>query len=168
MQIEKNRVVSVHYRLQADNSEGEIIEETFGSQPLTFLFGAGQMIPDFEKNLHGKAAGDQHSFAIKSEDAYGAVNPNAIANVPIETFIIDGKLATDMLIVGKRIPMSDDQGRRLTGIIKAVEEKQVIVDFNHPMAGQDLFFSVKVADVREATADEISHGHVHGPGGVHH
>ncbi len=168
MQIEKNSVVSVHYRLQADNATGEIIEETFGSQPLTFLFGAGQMIPDFEKNLLGKLAGDEHAFAIKSEDAYGSVNPSAIVQLPIETFIVDGQLAADLLVVGKTIPMSDENGRRLMGTIKAIQEKQVTVDFNHPMAGQDLYFTVAVDSVRKATVDEISHGHVHGPGGVEH
>ncbi|MEO1262368.1 MAG: peptidylprolyl isomerase [Bacteroidota bacterium] len=168
MQIKKDCVVSVHYRLQANDDKGEVIEETFGKQPLTFLFGAGQMIPDFEKNLEGKVEGDQHAFGIKSEHAYGKVNPQAIVKLPLETFIIDGKLAAELLVVGKTIPMSDDQGRRLQGVVKAVGEKEVTVDFNHPMAGQDLYFSVEVQAVRAATESELSHGHAHGPGGVSH
>ena len=168
MQIKKNCVVSVHYRLQANDNSGKVIEETFGRQPLTFLFGAGQMIPDFEKNLEGKSKGDQHAFGINSESAYGAVNPKAIVPIPIQTFMVDGKLATDLLEVGKTIPMSDNQGRRLQGTIKSVSEKEVIVDFNHPMAGQDLFFTVEVQEVRAASDSEIEHGHVHGAGGVSH
>ena len=168
MQIEKNCVVSVHYRLQADNNAGKLIEETFGREPLTFLFGAGQMIPDFEKNLLGKSKGDQHAFGIKSENAYGSVNPQAVVRLPLETFVVEGKLATELLVVGKTIPMSDDQGRRLQGTIKVIGEKEVTVDFNHPMAGQDLYFTVEVQDVRAATKSELEHGHVHGPGGVSH
>ena len=168
MQIKKNSVVSVHYKLQANDAQGEIIEETFGSDPLTFLFGAGQMIPDFENNLAGKSAGDKKSFGIKSSEAYGAHNPDAVVDLPIDTFVVDGELATDLLVVGKSIPMSDDQGRRMMGTIRNVGEQAVTVDFNHPMAGQDLYFSIEVHDVREATASEIQHGHVHGTGGVQH
>ena len=168
MQIKKDCVVSVHYRLQADNAEGQKIEETFGGQPLTFLFGAGQMIPDFETNLLGKSKGDKHAFGIKSENAYGNVNPQAVVELPIETFVVDGKLATDMLVIGKTIPMSDDQGRKMNGTIRGVSETQVVVDFNHPMASQDLYFTVEVDQVRAATESELGHGHVHGPGGIEH
>ena len=158
MQIKKDCVVSVHYRLQEDNDKGQVVEETFGSQPLTFLFGVGQMIPDFETNLLGKTKGDKHAFGIKSENAYGGVNPQAIVDLPIDTFMIDGQLATEMLVVGKTIPMSDGQGRRMNGTIKEVSDSMVKVDFNHPMAGQDLFFTVEVDGVREATATELEHG----------
>lgn len=89
-------------------------------------------------------------------------------DLPIDTFIVNGELATDMLVVGKTIPMSDQNGRQLTGKIQSVSETEVTMDFNHPMAGQDLYFTIEVTDVREATASELSHGHVHGPGGVEH
>lgn len=168
MQIKKNTVVSLHYRLQKDNAEGDLVEETFGSDPLVFLYGAGQMIPDFEANLAGKGEGDAESFGIKAENAYGTVNPEAIVPLPKSTFVIDGKLAEDLLVVGKSIPMSDDQGRRMMGLVKEVKDEEVILDFNHPMAGQDLFFSVEIQSVRKATEEEVSHGHVHGPGGVAH
>ena len=168
MQISKNSVVSVHYRLQADNKDGNLVEETFGGQPLTFLFGAGQMIPDFEKNLEGKSAGDKHAFGITSDNAYGPVNPDAIVELPKSTFVVDGQLASDLLVVGKTIPMSDEHGRQLAGKVKEVRDESVIIDFNHPMAGQDLFFTIEVQEVRKATESELSHGHVHGKGGVEH
>jgi len=168
MQIQNNRVVTVHYRLQANNAQGQVIEETFGGEPLTFLYGAGQMIPDFEANLEGRSAGDNHSFGIASEDAYGAFDPEAIVDLPIETFIIDGELATDLLIEGNSIPMSDDQGNRLMGTVRKIGAKAVTIDFNHPMAGQDLYFSVVIDSVREASPSEIAHGHVHGAGGFDH
>ncbi|MEZ4953419.1 MAG: peptidylprolyl isomerase [Saprospiraceae bacterium] len=168
MQITRDTVVSVHYRLQRDNPEGELIEETFNGNPLTFLFGVGQMIPDFEQNLEGKMVGDKHAFGITSENAYGPVNQDAIVDLPIETFIIDGKLAEDLLVVGKTIPMSDNHGSQLMGTVKEVKKESVKIDFNHPMAGQDLFFTIEVLQVRPATQSELEHGHVHGPGGEHH
>ena len=168
MQIKKDNVVTLHYRLKADNDTGKVIEETFGNEPLTFLYGAGQMIPDFEKNIEGKKVGDTHSFGIKSEAAYGEVNPNAVVKLPLDTFRVNGELATDLLVVGNTIPMSDDQGNRMNGTIREVGDAEVTVDFNHPMAGQDLHFTIEIVDVREATTEELAHGHVHGKGGVHH
>jgi FKBP-type peptidyl-prolyl cis-trans isomerase SlyD len=168
MIIEKNTVVSLHYRLQEENESGELVEETFGSDPLVFLYGAGQMIPEFERQLAGKKSGDNVAFGIKSADAYGEFNPKAVVMLPTETFVIDGKLAEDLLEPGKMIPMSDGQGNRLNGIVQEVTDEGVLIDFNHPMAGQDLYFTVQVESIRQATPEEIDHGHVHGPGGHHH
>ncbi len=168
MTITKNTVVSVHYRLQEDNATGELVEETFGSDPLVFLFGAGQMIPEFERQLEGKKIGDNFSFGIKSAEAYGEFNPEAVVMLPTETFVVDGKLAEDLLVPGNMIPMSDGRGNRMNGVVQEVSEEGVTLDFNHPMAGQDLFFTVQVEAIRDASEEEISHGHVHGPGGHHH
>ena len=126
------------------------------------------MIPEFERQLAGKQAGDEHSFGIPSADAYGEVNPQAVVQVPKESFMVDGKLAEDVLKIGNRVPMMDQNGNRLNGLISAIGDDAVTVDFNHPMAGQDLYFSIQVESVREATAEEIDHGHVHGPGGHQH
>ncbi|MFQ5446163.1 MAG: peptidylprolyl isomerase [Saprospiraceae bacterium] len=168
MIIEANKVVSLHYRLQKDDSNGELVEETFGSDPLTFLFGAGQMIPDFENNLAGKKAGDEFAFGIESKNAYGEFNPEAVVVLPMSTFMVDGKLAEEFLQVGKTIPMSDQNGNRMNGVVKEVKEDGVQIDFNHPMAGQDLYFTGKIESLRAATAEELEHGHVHGPGGHDH
>lgn len=168
MQVGKNKVVSLHYRLQIDNSEGELVEETFGSEPLVFLFGVGQMIPDFEKNLEGKGAGDDFAFGIQSKDAYGEYNSEALVQLPLDTFNMNGKSASDWIEKGMTIPMSDAQGNRLSGVVQDITDEGVLMDFNHPMAGQNLYFIGKIEKVREASSDELSHGHVHGDGGVHH
>ncbi len=168
MIIEKNTVVTLHYRLQEGDASGALVEETYGSQPLVFLFGVGQMLPEFESQLEGKEEGAAFSFGIKSEDAYGEEDPDALVKLPLSTFEIDGKLAEEMLVVGNPIPMSDQNGNQMVGIVRAVEADGVVLDFNHPMAGQDLYFSVTVENVRKATLEEISHGHVHGEGGHHH
>lgn len=168
MIIEKNRVVTLHYKLQEQDATGDLIEETFGSDPLVFLYGAGQMIPEFERQLAGKKAGEPFSFAIDSKNAYGDINQEAIVPVPKSAFVIDGKLAEDLLEVGRTLPMQDDQGNRLQGMVKEVQDEEVVLDFNHPMAGVNLYFTGKIEEVRPATETEIEHGHVHGPGGHEH
>lgn len=168
MVIEQNTVVSLHYRLTEDTVLGDLVEETFGSEPLVFLFGAGQMIPEFERQLEGKAAGEQFAFGIKSDEAYGPHDPNAVVLLPMDTFEVDGEVDADMLQIGTVIPMSDDQGNRLNGTVKEVSAEGVIIDFNHPMAGTDLFFTGTIESLRPASETEIAHGHVHGAGGHHH
>ncbi len=167
MIIEKNVVVSLHYKLQEDNAAGALIEETFGSEPMVFLFGTGQMIPEFERQLAGKKTGDPFAFGIQSADAYGEFDPEAMAILPLSSFVIDGKLETEMLVPGRQIPMSDNEGNRLIGTIMEVKEEGVVLDFNHPMAGQNLYFTGKIEYLRRAELSEIAHGHVHGPGGAH-
>ena len=126
------------------------------------------MIPEFERQLEGKSTGDTFAFGIKSADAYGEYDEEARIKIPIETFMVKGKLATELLQEGKTIPMRDQEGNTIYGTILAVGEKEVGMDFNHPMAGMDLYFSGKIEDIRPATPSEIDHGHVHGAGGHHH
>ena len=168
MKIKKHTVVTLHYKLQEEDASGSLIEETSGGEPLVFLQGVGQMIPEFERQLEGKSAGDSFAFGIKSADAYGDYNEEAKINIPIETFVVDGKLATELLQEGKTIPMRDQQGNMIYGTVLDVEEKEVAMDFNHPMAGVDLYFSGKIEEIRPATESEIEHGHVHGAGGHQH
>lgn len=168
MVIDKNKVVTLHYKLQEENAEGSLIEETHGKDPLVFLYGVGQMIPEFERQLAGKKEGDSFSFGIKSGDAYGDYDPQAIVTIPKNSFVIDGELAADLLQAGKVIPMRDGDGNQLLGTVKEVRGDEVLMDFNHPMAGVDLYFTGNIEDIREATSSEIEHGHVHGPGGHQH
>lgn len=169
MTIEKNKVVTLNYKLQRDDAEGELVEETFGGQPLVFLYGVGQMIPEFENQLAGKGAGDELAFGIKSADAYGEHNPDAVVSVPKAALGIETEAeAEEVLQVGRVLPLRDQQGRQFTGVVKAVDPQNVTLDLNHPMAGVDLFFTVKVEGVRAATDSEIEHGHVHGAGGHEH
>ena len=165
MIAEKNNVVSIVYELRSGSAEGEIVESLNNDNPLTFLFGTGGLLPKFEENLSGLTSGDGFEFLLRSEDAYGPVVENAIVHVPKSVFEIDGKIDESLMQIGNTVPMMDAEGRRLNGKVLAIEAEAVQMDFNHPMAGNDLFFKGQVTDVRSATEEELSHGHVHAAGG---
>ncbi|MFY0652907.1 MAG: FKBP-type peptidyl-prolyl cis-trans isomerase [Cyclobacteriaceae bacterium] len=167
MKIEDKTIVTITYKLQESNGEGEVIQEVQDAEPFSFLFGAGQVLPDFETNLNGKIAGDDFEFGIKSEDSYGPVDEQAIVNLPMSIFMQEGKLP-DMVKVGSFVPMNDQEGNQMQGLVMEIGDESIKMDFNHPMAGIDLFFTGKVLEVREASAEELDHGHAHGPGGHHH
>jgi len=164
MIISKDKVVSLTYELRLDGNKGEIIETLNDDSPLTFLYGSENLLPKFEQNINGLKVGDSFRFDLKAEDAYGEVNENAIVNVPIPAFEIDGKIDNNMLKKGNKIPMQDSSGNKLTGIVKEITDESVVMDFNHPMAGNHLFFSGKITEIREATDEEMHRGHVHYPG----
>lgn len=166
--VSENKVVRLTYELSEDSKKEEIIEKVDADQPATFLFGVGGLLPEFEENLFGLKQGDSFKFSIASENAYGPLDPNALVDIPKEAFTIDGKLQDDMLKVGSILPMRDNEDNFLQGKIIELRDDVVIMDFNHPLAGKDLYFKGTIIDVREATAEEISHGHVHGEGGHHH
>ena len=122
-------------------------------------------MPKFEENLNGLQIGDKFDFNLTAKDAYGEKNDAAIVKVPISAFEVDGKLDTSLVKVGNTIPMRDNAGNRLNGVVKSVDDSNVKMDFNHPLAGNHLFFTGSVTDIREATEEELSHGHIHGQGG---
>lgn len=161
MIIEKNKVVSLVYELRTDGSQGEVIETLNDQNPLTFLFGSGSLLPKFEENISGLKVGDAFDFELKSMEAYGAVAQEAIVDIPKHIFMVDGQFDENMVKVGNAIPMMDNQGNRLNGVVVEVESETVKMDFNHPLAGDDLFFKGKIVDVREATEEELTHGHIH-------
>lgn len=165
MIAEKNSVVSIMYELRNGSKDGEVVEAVDSENPLQFVYGAGNMLPKFEEHLSGLTTGDNFEFLLKMEDAYGPVVENAVVDVPKSVFEIDGKIDENLMQVGSLVPMMDSQGNRLNGKVIAVEENTVKMDFNHPMAGNDLFFKGEVNEVREATEEELSHGHVHAEGG---
>lgn len=164
MNAEKESVVSIIYELRTGSKDGEIVESLTANNPLTFLFGTGGLLPKFEENLNGLSAGDNFEFLLRSEDAYGPVIENAIVHVPKSVFEIDGKIDETLMKVGNTVPMMDAEGRRLNGKVIAIEGDAVRMDFNHPMAGNDLHFKGQVTEIRQATEEELSHGHVHGHG----
>lgn len=155
MQIAKHAIVALHYKLQEKDINGEMVEETFGGEPLVFLYGAGQMIPAFEEQLSGMKVGDTFSFGIPSDEAYGAVDQDAIISLPINIFEVNGQPDTEILQIGNTVPMSDDEGNQMTGTILEIKEQEVVMDFNHPMAGIDLYFTGLIESVREATPAEL-------------
>jgi FKBP-type peptidyl-prolyl cis-trans isomerase SlyD len=168
MKIDNKTVVSVNYNLSIKGS-GEQVEQTSKEQPFVFLFGSGGLLPDFEKNLKDKQAGDTFDFFIDAANGYGTRDEQHVVMIPIEAFQgEDGKLDDENVKVGVTLPMVDNEGNRLYGQVLEINEEHVKMDFNHPLAGQDLHFKGEVLDVRTATEDEIAHGHVHGEHGHHH
>lgn len=171
MQIQKNMVVSVNYHLTVkdENGKEELVEKTDSSHPFVFLFGSGSLLEDFEKNLSGKTKGDNFDFVIAAGQGYGEWSEDNIVEIPMDAFKDqDGNIDKEMLKVGNTLPMMDNEGNHLQGTVEEISDSAVTMDFNHPLAGQDLHFKGEVLEVREATSEEISHGHVHGPGGHHH
>lgn len=165
MKIQAEHVVSLTYDLYVTNQDGveELVERTTEEQPLTFLFGAGQMLPKFEENLDGLSTGDTYDFKLSAENAYGEHDPEAVASLPKEMFA-----GQDMPEVGNILPLQDNQGNRFQGQVVSVVEDAVLVDLNHPMAGQELHFTGTIINVRPASPEELDHGHAHGPDGHHH
>ena len=170
MKIKMNAVVSLSYDLYAGDqgAEKSFVESANAENPLTFIFGLGGLIPTFEANVDGLVKGDKFAFDIPAADAYGIREDNALVELPIDVFMMDGKIEEGLLEVGSMIPMSDNDNNRLIGKVIEVTDANVKMDFNHELAGKDLRFEGEVLDVREATAEEIDHGHVHDGDGHHH
>ncbi|HNF48675.1 MAG TPA: peptidylprolyl isomerase [Chitinophagales bacterium] len=169
--IMKDSVVSVDYELKVDDGNGNLItaDKSQPGQPLVYLHGSGQLLAEFEKNLLGKTAGDTVSFTVSAENGYGTRRDEDIVEIPVDSFKgQDGNLDTTVVKVGNVLPMMDNQGNQFQGIVVDVNDQFVVMDFNHPMAGKELNFTVTVLNVRPATAEELAHGHVHGEGGHHH
>jgi len=165
MKIAPQHVVSLTYDLYVDRENTgteSLVESTTQEQPLTFLFGAGQMLPKFEENLSTLGTGDSYEFRLSAEDAYGVYDEEAVANLPKEMF--DG---TELPEIGSILPLQDNQGHRFQAMVVSIAEDAVIVDLNHPMAGQELHFKGNILNVRPATPEELSHGHAHGADGHH-
>ncbi|MBX7202722.1 MAG: FKBP-type peptidyl-prolyl cis-trans isomerase [Bacteroidia bacterium] len=172
MIVSDKTVVSVNYKLTVSNEQHpqeELVEETSEARPFVFLFGTGGLLEEFEKNLNGLKIGESFDFIIKSENGYGVSSDENIVQLPINAFKAEGEeLDTEMIRAGNFIPMVDDQGHQLQGLVVSVSDDHVLMDFNHPLAGKDLHFQGNIKDVRQASAEELAHGHVHGEGGHHH
>lgn len=164
MSINSNTVVSLTYELHTTTPEGQqvFVEKANEDQPLVFLFGVGMMLPKFEEHLLGLNVGDEYSFELSPADGYGEIDATAHVDLPIDMFKEAGG---DLPNVGDVIPLQDNQGNQFRAGVTGVSETQISVDLNHPMAGKNLIFAGKILAVREATADELSHGHAHGADG---
>ena len=165
MKIEPQHVVSLTYDLYVDRENTgteDLVESATQEQPLTFLFGVGQMLPRFEENLSTLSTGDSYDFRISAADGYGEYDQEAVANLPLDMFS-----GAELPTVGSILPLQDNNGNRFQGQVVSVTEDSVIVDLNHPMAGQELHFKGEIINVRPATPEELSHGHAHGPDGHH-
>lgn len=170
MKIEANKVVTIVYELEiGEGEEREMIEIVEDDEPMIFIQGLSGLPEKFEEHLDGMMAGYDFKFSISAEDGYGEPDPEAIIDFPMDNFKIEnGKIPDGMLELGNMIPFSNEDGNQMTGRIVEINDKVVFLDFNHPLAGQEMHFKGKVIAIRDATPDEIAHGHVHGEGGVTH
>jgi FKBP-type peptidyl-prolyl cis-trans isomerase SlyD len=172
MIIENHKVVSVSYTLSASDGAGtpeELIEETEPGHPFVFLFGGGGLLEAFEANLRGLKTGDLFDFRLTDVEGYGSRMADHLIELPKSAFTDDqGFFDEEVIVVGNMLPMTDSDGNRLQGMVSSITDEAVTMDFNHPLAGKHLHFSGSVLDIRLASEEEISHGHVHGPGGHHH
>ncbi len=160
MQIQKNKVVSINYTLRDD--DGNILDSSEGRQPLSYIQGLGNIIPGLESSLEMKTPGESIKVSIPPVDAYGEFDEDQVINVPRSQFS-----GVQDLQPGMQFTASGPHGDQLVTITKIVNDT-VTVDGNHPLAGMTLHFDVSIIDVRDATVDELAHGHVHGAGGHHH
>ncbi|MCD6346239.1 MAG: peptidylprolyl isomerase [Bacteroidales bacterium] len=160
MKIEKNKVVAIHYTLKSD--DGHVLDSSEGKSPLPFIHGIGQLIPGLENELAGKEAGAKLNAVIAPSDAYGEYNSEMVFQVSKDGFRGDEELK-----VGMQVEVELEQGKSIAEVSK-IEDDQVTLDVNHPLAGMTLHFDVEVMDVRDATEEELSHEHVHGAGGHQH
>jgi FKBP-type peptidyl-prolyl cis-trans isomerase SlyD len=158
MKIDANKVVALSYTLKVD---GDVMETVTAEQPMEFIFGTGYLLPKFEENVLGKSQGDDFEFILTSKEGYGDENPDAIVELPKDLFMVNGKIEEGLLTVGNVLPMQDSDGNRLQGTIDDIKEDVVVMNFNHPLAGADLYFKGSVISVREATPLELANG-LHG------
>jgi FKBP-type peptidyl-prolyl cis-trans isomerase SlyD len=170
MKIENRTVVTLGYTLTVnDNGKEVTVEETNRTKPFMFLFGNGQLLPEFEQNLAGKDVGDKFDFIIKAAQGYGLRDPQNQVKLPRDIFHDDkGELDHELIKPGVVVPLSDKEGNQYQAVVLEVKDDGVHVDFNHPLADKDLHFTGEVYDVRLATLEELQHGHAHGAGGHHH
>ena len=160
MNISDNTVVYFHYTLT--NESGETVETSLDGEPSAYLHGAGNILPGVEQALTGKAAGDTVKVTLPPEQAYGPRQPDRVQRVPVKHLIFKGKLRP-----GLTVQVNTADGRRPATVVKA-GRFSADIDTNHPLAGQTLTFNIEVVELREASAEERAHRHVHGPGGHQH
>ena len=155
MTITKDKVAAIHYTLTDD--AGNVLDSSEGRDPLYYLHGANNLIPGMEEGLEGRSTGDHFQIDVAPEKGYGKHDPAMVEEVPRRAF------AGEEIEVGMQF--ETNEGQMIT--VTSVGPDTVTVDANHPLADQNLHFDVEVVEIRDATPDELTHGHVHGPGGAH-
>ena len=161
MNVAQDKVVLIHYTLK--NDAGAVIDSSSGGDPLAYIHGQGNIIPGLEKALDGKQKGDKVSVKVDPAEGYGVRDDALVQSVPRRAFggVPDIK-------PGMQFHAQGEQGHTRVVTVTGVKGDMVTVDGNHPLAGENLNFDVEIAEVRDATEEEMEHGHVHGPGGHHH
>jgi FKBP-type peptidyl-prolyl cis-trans isomerase SlyD len=158
MKIAANKFVSASYDLFVGGEDGtaaELMEKATAEKPLSFIFGTGMMLEAFEGNLAGLKLGDDFDFTLSADNAYGDRDDTHIVDIPRSVFEVDGEIDTEIIFENNTVPMMDQAGNRMNGTILKISDENVTMDFNHPLAGEDLHFVGKVLEVREATPEEV-------------
>lgn len=166
LKIANNVVARVHYTGTLPDT-GEVFDSSEGRDPLTFLVGHRQMIPGFEEEMLGATIGERREFTLEADRAYGDRDDEAVLQIPRDNFAQLEESTGESLEVGMQLVAQMPHGPAPFLIVE-LNAETVTADFNHALAGKALTFSVEVVDIREASEEEISHGHAHGPGGHHH
>ncbi|MDR1980211.1 MAG: FKBP-type peptidyl-prolyl cis-trans isomerase [Tannerellaceae bacterium] len=157
MKITTNKFVAVTYDLNVgEDDERELMERATLGAPLKFIFGTGMMLPAFEDKLKGLGVGEKFNFTLSPADAYGEYEEEHVIELPKNIFEVNGKFDSEMIMEGHMVPMMDSNGNQLNGSVLEVKEDVVVMDFNHPLAGETLHFSGSVIDVHDPTAEEIA------------
>lgn len=155
MSVRDDVVVSFDYTLRLD--DGEVIDSSEGHEPLQYLHGRGQIVPGLERELYGMNVGDEKSVTVQADEGYGDYDEERLQSVPRSNFPEDVELEE-----GLSVRMRDVNTDQLfDAYIDEIGDEDVVLDFNHPLAGETLFFDIKIVDVREATSEELAHGHAH-------
>jgi FKBP-type peptidyl-prolyl cis-trans isomerase SlyD len=157
--VSDGKVVSIHYTLTA--SDGKVLDKS-GAEPMAYLHGRGNVVPGLEREIAGKSVGDKFRAVVEPEDAYGSRNEDGVRTLPRDVFPEGAEFTP-----GEQFGAQTDSGKVLMLTVVRAEDDKVVVDTNHPLAGETLTFDIEVAEIREATAEETAHGHVH-DGGCHH
>lgn len=160
MLIGEKKVVRIDYTLK--NASGEVLDTSDGGEPLSYLHGAHQIVPGLERELTGMEAGQSKDVVVQPDDGYGQPDPQGIFGVPRAAFPADADLKVGDTFMGE-----DDEGGAVPVRVVELKDDTIVVDANHPLAGETLYFHVDVREVRDATLEELMHGHAHGPGDSH-
>lgn len=158
MEIKTGKFVAATYELYVggEGEEPELMEKATAEVPLTFLFGTGQMLEAFEDKLAGMKAGSKFDFKLQADEAYGEYDDEHVMDLPRSMFEVDGKFDESVIFAGNVVPMMDNMGNRMNASVVEVKDDVVVLDFNHPLAGETLHFIGDVVEVRDATDEELA------------
>lgn len=148
MIAENGKRITVRYKLYIDDPSGDLIEETTEEEPYEFILGSGEQFDAFDKNIRGLKTGDQFSFLVESDDAFGPFDEEAISDIPKKVFEHEGKIDEGLFELYKILPMKDEEGNEFSGVIIGIDEDQVKLDFNHPLAGESIWFDGEVIEIK--------------------
>jgi FKBP-type peptidyl-prolyl cis-trans isomerase SlyD len=147
MKAERGSKISVDYKLYIDDPSGELVEETDTENPYSFILGSGEQFEAFDKHIIGLQKGDSFSFAVQKEEAFGEISEEAVVDIPKKVFAHEGKIDESIFELYNVLPMKDEEGNEYSGAVIAIAEDTVTLDFNHPLAGENIWFDGVVLDV---------------------